>query len=76
MEVEQMASRKDDESTLEQGKRDTQIRRDTQVRGSMGVPPSGNASEAEKEGMREEIRGSEHSGTRPLRKPGEMPRPD
>lgn len=26
---------------LEKGKKDTEIRRDTQVRGSLGVPPSG-----------------------------------
>lgn len=29
----------------EQGERDTEIRRDTEVRGSLGIPPSGNDTE-------------------------------
>jgi hypothetical protein len=36
-----MASKGRDESRLEQGQRDTRIRRDTAVRGSMGTPASG-----------------------------------
>jgi len=29
---------------LDKGKQNTQVRRDTQVRGSLGVPPSGRAN--------------------------------
>jgi hypothetical protein len=36
-----MARKRDDESRLEQGRHDTEIRRDTAVRGSMGTPASG-----------------------------------
>jgi hypothetical protein len=36
-----MATKRDDQSPLEQGERDTEIRRDTAVRGSMGAPASG-----------------------------------
>lgn len=34
-----MPERKD-ESPLEQGERDTEIRRETDVRGSLGIPPT------------------------------------
>lgn len=38
-------SRNPDDSNLdEEMERDTEIRRDTQVRGSLGIPPSGDAS--------------------------------
>ena len=36
-----MAKYRGDESPLEQGHRDTEVRRDTAVRGSLGAPPSG-----------------------------------
>jgi hypothetical protein len=36
-----MAKNQNAESPLEQGRRDTDIRRDTAVRGSMGTPASG-----------------------------------
>jgi hypothetical protein len=36
-----MAKNRNAESPLEQGRRDTKIRRDTAVRGSMGTPASG-----------------------------------
>lgn len=36
-----MAKNRDDESPLEQGRRDTEIRRDTAIRASMGTPASG-----------------------------------
>jgi hypothetical protein len=41
LEVNAMAANRDAESPLEQGRHDTEIRRDTAVRGSMGMPASG-----------------------------------
>ena len=40
-----MAKDRDEQSPLEQGRRDTEIRRDTAVRGSMGTPASGRDTE-------------------------------
>lgn len=40
-----MANTRDQQSPLEEGRRNTQIRRDTDVRGSMGVPASGSDTE-------------------------------
>jgi hypothetical protein len=69
-----MASRNDERPRQDQGKRNTEIRRDTDVRGSMGTPPSGRESSDQSQPSREEVRGSESN--RPPRQPGRMPLPD
>jgi hypothetical protein len=81
-----MPSNKDDRSRLEQGRRDTQIRHDTAVHGSMGTPPSGDAEKVtpqsdmfkDEESKRpgEDMRGSASPESRPQRKPGRLPLPD
>jgi hypothetical protein len=78
-------ARKDDRSRVDQGKRDTEIRRETDVRGSLGSTPSGDrpkvTPESDMFGERdtssgEEIRGSSSESRRPQRQPGRMPLPD
>ena len=64
---------------VEQGKQDTEIRRHTQVRGSMGSPPSGGERTVtpDSDVFKERMRGSDagESG-RSQRQPGKMPLPD
>ncbi len=84
-----MPSRKEDRSRLEQGQRDTEIRRETAVRGSMGTPASDRdtakvtpESDAFKDQRAErpspeDVRGSSPSESRrPQRTPGRLPLPD
>ena len=40
-----MWQKKNDQSPLEEGRRNTRIRRDSAMRGSMGMPPSGGDAE-------------------------------
>jgi hypothetical protein len=59
------SGRQDDVDLDQAMERDTEIRRDTQVRGSLGIPPSGQSSErsgesdANDEGVPEFERGSD-----------------
>lgn len=87
-----MPKRRGDESPLEQGQRDTQVRRDTAIRGSMGTPASGKdeqkvtpesdlfKDEPESTPEQERARGSAPQGPgRPAsvpRQPGKLPLPD
>jgi hypothetical protein len=64
---------------LEHGRHDTEIRRQTQVRGSMGSPPSGGerAVTPDSDVFKEQVRGSEMSDSeRAKRQSGRMPLPD
>jgi hypothetical protein len=64
---------------VEQGKQDAEIRRQTQVRGSMGSPASGGERTVTPDGdvFKERMRGSESSESgRRERQPGKMPLPD
>jgi hypothetical protein len=75
--------RQDKKSPLEQGQKDTEIRRDTAIRGSMGKPASGadsskvtpNSDVFKDQPTQEQVRG----GTpreRPARQSGKLPLPD
>jgi hypothetical protein len=64
---------------LEQGMQDSEIRRQTQVRGSMGTPPSGSDRKVtpDSDVFKERMRGSDTSESeRRQRQPGRMPLPD
>lgn len=56
----------------EQAERDTQTRRDTEVRGSMGVPPGNDAGQPD----RERMRGSTSESVNRARREGRIPLPD
>ena len=69
------------EDKLEQGRRNTQIRRDTAIRGSMGTPASGMDSPtvtSDNDLFKERMRGSGESGDEPRssREPHKLPLPD
>jgi hypothetical protein len=64
---------------VEQRRQNAEIRRQTQVRGSMGSPPSGGDKAVTPDGdvFKERMRGSDMSEAgRPQRQPGKMPLPD
>jgi hypothetical protein len=80
---------REQESPLEQGQRDTDIRRETAIRGSMGEPASGTDTpkvtpetdvfkdEPQSERSGEQVRGSASGESqRPTRQPGKLPLPD
>jgi hypothetical protein len=77
--------REDKRSPLDQGQRDTEIRRETAVRGSMGKPASGADSPKvtpesdvfNDQPTREQMRGgTPREPQRPARQPGKLPLPD
>jgi hypothetical protein len=78
--------REDKRSPLEQGRRDTEIRRDTAIRGSMGTPPSGsddsskvtpNSDVFNEPSTREQVRGgTPREPHRAARQNGKLPLPD
>ncbi len=77
--------REDKESPLEQGQRDTEIRRETAVRGSMGKPASGGNSPKvtpdsdvfRGQPTEEQVRGGTlREPQRPARQSGKLPLPD
>ena len=71
-----MPSRKDEMSRADPDRKSSDIRRDTQVRGSMGKPASGRDSDTASRSS-EDIRGSSTSeSSRTERQPGRMPLPD
>ena len=67
------AKRERHDSPVQQGERDTEIRRETDIRGSMGVPPSGRESSASD---RERMRGDASDSVKRARREGRMPLPD
>jgi hypothetical protein len=83
-----MSAKRDDQSSVEQGKHNTDMRRDTAVRGSMGTPASGRDTEKvtpdsdmfkdqpQSERSSEKVPGSASESRRPTRQPGRLPLPD
>jgi hypothetical protein len=67
---------KDERSRVDQGKRDTEIRRETDVRGSLGSTPSGDRPKVTPESDVFGERDSSSESRRPQRQPGRMPLPD
>jgi hypothetical protein len=71
-----MPSRKDEMSRADPDRKSSDIRRDTQVRGSMGKPASGRESDTGSQSS-EDIRGrSTSESSHPPRQPGRLPLPD
>lgn len=79
--------RQDKESPLERGQRDTEIRRETATRGSMGKPASGTDTpevtpdtdvfKDQSSSTEEQVRsGTPREPQRPARQPGKLPLPD
>jgi len=60
-------------SRMEQGERDTEIRRETEIRGAMGVPPSGAESSRPNP---EQARGDASEPVTRARREGRLPLPD